>query len=94
MNFEQLKEGVRIYYGGDMANLESFRTITKQHNDRWGQFVSIKLDDGRTINKLPVIMFSADYKGHGGTRFVTIEAYNTFRHKQVEACGFEYKDAV
>ena len=84
----------RIYYGGDMANSDGFGTIAKAISDKWGKRVDIMMDDGRKINCLPVCAFSEEYKGHGGTRFVTLEAYNQFRKKQVESCGLVYVDIV
>jgi hypothetical protein len=94
MKLEQLKTGTRIYYGGDMANKEDFGTITTQINDKWGQFVDVQLDDGRKINKLPICGFSTEYKGHGGTRFVTLEAYNAYRRKIAKNYNWAYKDAI
>jgi len=83
MNKETLKKGTRIYYGGDMANDEGFGTITNQETDKWGTTVDIKMDDGRKFN-VSVVIFSDEYLGHGGTRFVTEEAYKKFRQAQIE----------
>lgn len=79
MKLADLPKGTRIYYGGDMANNDGFGTITGTESDKWGQFVTIKMDDGRNIKHLPICCFSDEYLGHGGTRFVTIEAYNKYR---------------
>ena len=84
MKSEHLKKGVRIYYNGDMANDEGLGTITKQVTDKWGTHVNIKMDDGREINGLSTIMFSDEYLGHGGTRFVTEEAYKKYRQAMIE----------
>ena len=97
MELDELKEGTRIYYGGDMANSDGFGTIVKSNAEKWGQFVFIKMDDGRDINRLTIAAFSSQFLGHGGTRFVTLAAYNAFKRKQVENstfCKYEYKDAV
>ena len=83
VNEENLEKGVRIYYNGDMANEEGLGIITSQVTDRWGTFVNIKMDDGREFN-VSIVIFSEDYLGHGGTRFVTEEAYNRFRQAQIE----------
>lgn len=95
---ETLKEGTRIYYGGDMANNDGFGTITRAFKDRWGSFYNIKMDDGREINALHTIAFSKEYKGHGGTRFVTVDAYNAYRRKQFENSPFlkniKYQPAI
>jgi len=80
MNKETLKKGTRIYYGGDMANDEGFGTITSQTTDKFGTFVGIKMDDGREMN-ISIVCFSDEYLGHGGTRWVTKEAWEKFRNK-------------
>lgn len=80
MNKESLEKGVRIYYNGDMANEEGLGVITNQQADNWGTFVNIKMDDGREFNQLPIIIFSEEYLGHGGTRFVTEEAFKKFNN--------------
>lgn len=84
MKTEILKEGVRIYYNGDMANEEGFGVITKRYEDHiWGVSVDVKMDDGRTFPKLSVVIFSEEYLGHGGTRWVTEEAYKEYRKVQI-----------
>ena len=75
---ELLKEKTRIYYTGDMANDEGFGIIVKSYQDKWGSFYNILMDDGREMNRLHTIAFSETYKGHGGTRFVTEDAYNAY----------------
>ena len=84
----ELTENTRIYYGGDMANDSGTGTIVKTIQDKWGSFVDIKMDDGRDITQLPICCFSQTYKGHGGTRFVTLDEYNKFRRNQMEAYGW------
>ena len=94
----ELTKGTRIYYGGDMANMESTGTISRAYTDKWGSWVDIDLDDKRKFPGVSVMQFSEEYLGNGGTRFVTLEAYNDFRRKQFEACkyfhGLEYKEVV
>ena len=94
MKLTDLPKGTRIYYGGDMANDSGFGTITETLSDKWGQFVTIKMDDSRDIKHLPVCGFSPEYKGYGGTRFVTIDAYNKYRQAIADNRGFAYKEAV
>jgi hypothetical protein len=79
-----LSVGTRIYYGGDMANPDGFGTITerKEPTKYGGSQVHIAMDDGRTM-WIAEMSFSPEYKGHGGTRFVTEEAYNTFREARI-----------
>jgi hypothetical protein len=83
MDAKDLTKGTRIYYGGDMANEEGLGVIVEQATDAWGTWVDIKMDDGREINKLSIVAFSDEYKGHGGTRFVTEEAYRDFRQAEI-----------
>lgn len=94
MKLTDLPKETRIYYGGDMANPSGFGTIAGAISDKWGQFITIKMDDGRVINKLPICAFSAEYLGHGGTRFVTLDAYNAYRRNLSANCSLAYKDAV
>ena len=75
-----LTEETRIYYTGDMANDEGTGTIIEVKNTKWGIDIIIKMDDGRDITVSPC-NFSDKYKGNGSTRFVTLEAYNTYRKK-------------
>lgn len=84
MEKERLEKGVRIYYNGDMANDEGLGVIISQETDEWGTHVNIKMDDGREFNKLSVVIFSDEYLGHGGTRFVTEEAYKKYRQLATE----------
>lgn len=90
----EIKENTRIYYGGDMANNPDFGTVKKVYTDKWGTFADIILDDGREIEALPVHMFSDVYLGHGGTRYVTIEAYNAYRQNIANQYGFKYTNAI
>ena len=95
MDTAELPKDTRIYYGGDMANQSGFGTIIKSYSDKWGSHLDILMDDGREINNLPSCAFSSEFKGHGGTRFVTIAAYNDFRRNQAEGSKFfNYQEAV
>ena len=90
----ELVKDARIYNGGDIANEEKFGTITAQLIDKWGTFVYIRYDDGSETKRLPISNFSSEYKGHGGTCFVTVKAYNAFRHARLTEAGFAgYVDA-
>ena len=85
----KLEKGVEIYYGGDMANREGFGVITKTGNIGYGDFVNITMEDGRVKEQIPICGFSEEYLGHGGTRFVTKEAWKKWRDKQIE--GFRIR---
>jgi len=84
MKKEQLEKGTRIYYGGDMANDEGFGTITNQLTDQFGDFLTVKMDDGREFKSLSIALFTEEYLGHGGTRWVTEEAYRKFNQAAME----------
>lgn len=88
---ETLKRGLRIYYNGDMANEEGFGIITSLQRNKWGTFVDIKMDDGRTFPSLSIAIFSEEYLGHGGTRFVTEEAYKKFKQAAVDKIKAQLK---
>ena len=76
--------GTEIYYEGDMANRGGFGTITEIGDIGYGSFINVKMDDGREFKQLPVTGFSEKYLGHGGTRFVTKEAYREWRKEMVQ----------
>uniref|UniRef100_A0A6M3LTU8 Uncharacterized protein n=1 Tax=viral metagenome TaxID=1070528 RepID=A0A6M3LTU8_9ZZZZ len=83
----KLSVGTRIYNGGDMANIEHFGTITHIHrNARFGDQYEITPDEGtdRKPYSVPPCIFSEKYLGHGGTRFVTEDAYNEWDEAQRE----------
>ncbi len=78
-----LEEGARVYYDRDMANPPGFGVIVRICEDAgWGISVDIRLDDGREFN-VPRSAFSPEYKGDGGTRFVTEEAYRARREARI-----------
>ncbi|TET44035.1 hypothetical protein E3J62_11395 [candidate division TA06 bacterium] len=79
----KLEEGARVYYDGDMANPPGLGVIVRICEDAgWGISVDIRLDDGREFN-VPRSAFSPEYKGDGGTRFVTEEAYSAWREARI-----------
>ena len=80
----KLEKGTEIYYGGDMANSEGFGIITETGNIGYGDFVNIKMEDGRDIKQLSVNCFSEEYLGHGGTRFVTKKAYKKWKQEMAD----------
>jgi len=49
--FKHLKVGQRVFFKGNMANLEGYGKITTRHEHRlFGITYDIQLDDGRTFN--------------------------------------------
>ena len=72
-----ITKGTTIYYTGDMANQEGFGVVAERKVTRWGVELFIEMEDGREM-WVSEVVFSPEYKGHGGTRFVTEEAYNVW----------------
>jgi hypothetical protein len=80
--------GTEIYYHGDMANQSGFFKVVNVDYVYPGQsiqgaeFELQELDgefsEGRKF-KIFGSMIDAEYKGHGGTRFVTRAAYDAYR---------------
>ncbi len=91
LTLKDLPKGTRIYYGGDMANLDGFGTITKNYSDKWGYFLHIKMDDGRDFPSIRVSNFSDHYEGNGLTKFVTEQAYHDWRKESLERYQQEIK---
>lgn len=74
--------GTRVFNHGDMANIEHFGTITAIESGHYE--ITPDADSERTKPYcIPFCLFSPVYKGHGGTRFVTEEAYEAFRAEQI-----------
>jgi hypothetical protein len=84
----ELKIGTRIYYGGDMANQPAFGTVIGVTKTNWGTNIQIQCDDGREKNVFET-MFKPVYFGHGGTRFVTAQAYYDWKNESLKMMGFE-----
>jgi hypothetical protein len=78
--------GTEIYYTGDVANQPGFGVITTLNRDpQWGDTYDFTLEDGREIKGIATHSLGDKYEGHGGTRFVTREAYDAFRQEKLEA---------
>lgn len=82
--------GTRIYYTGDMANLEGFGTVTDRKEDpRFAAQVEVTMDDGRKLWIYP-IGIADRYEGHGGTRFVTEAAYREWKAARLRRMVAEF----
>lgn len=77
--------GTKIYYRGDMANAEAFGEVTELLEDKWGSFFSAKMDDGREMNRVPMISLKDVDTGNGHTRFCTMTAYTERRATEMKA---------
>ena len=74
-----MKKNTKIYYTGDQANHPGFGIITRSFEDKWGKWSDIKIDDGRAFKNTPTNIISTQYNGTCGSRFVTKNAYDTYR---------------
>ena len=90
---KKLKVGDCIYNHGDMANASHFGTISRVIIDKWGTHYEIApdkdLDTGdapaeeqRKPYTISAAQISPSYLGHGGTRIVTAEAYQSWLARQ------------
>jgi hypothetical protein len=87
----KLAVGTRFYYGGDQCNDSAVGTITKIERDTFGTHLRVTYDNGRKTT-LEACSFSPVYLGHGGTRFVTLEAYNTFQRERYRQLNMTWED--
>lgn len=75
--------GQKIYYRGDMANQPGWFEIAS-YDKKWGTYDLKEIDGDRQIKSFYECGISDVDKGHGGTRFVTEQAYKTFREQQMK----------
>jgi hypothetical protein len=78
----EMQIGTHIYYHGDMANQSGFFKVVEIDGSH-AKMVEIEVEgcnEIRNIN-IPVYGIDNEYKGHGGTRFVTRDAYNAYREE-------------
>lgn len=86
---KQLEIGTKVYNGGDMANVEHFGVITAIKNGQY-QITPDADSDRKNPYWVPFCAFSPIYKGHGGTRFVTKEAYDLFQTERLKEMQERY----
>ena len=75
---QTLEVGTKIYYTGDMANMDGFGEITNEISDRWGLRYEIAMNDGREMCITP-----ASFQPSAGRRFVTKEHYTKERQEKI-----------
>ena len=74
--------GTRVYYTGDMANIEAEGTICKVYNDpRWGISYDIVFDDGRLFRKVSPLSFQEG----PGRRFYLLTEWIEKRESKIKA---------
>jgi hypothetical protein len=77
--------GTKIYNRGDMANQPGWYVITGFISDEWGKFYTLtEIDGDRISERITERTISDIDKGNGLTRFVTEEAYNTYRAESIK----------
>ena len=79
VNGNTIIKGTRIYYTGDVANIEDFGHVSKLYSDRWGTWMTIRLDDGRTFQGISSNNFAGP-----GRRFMTEKEYEAVRKERIE----------
>jgi hypothetical protein len=86
MSQNTLKVGTEIYNSGDRANAEHFAVITEIVTDKWGTHLHIVPNAESELAPYWIddCLVSPEYKGHGGTRIVTVEAYRIWRAGQMQ----------
>jgi len=81
MNYAKMTAGTRIYYTGDMANLESEGTIYNVVDSlRWGLSYDLHLDDGRIFRGV----FPTSFTPGPGRRFWPLAEWEERRAERIK----------
>ena len=77
----KMELGQRVYYTGDMANIEDSGTITTVHpEDKWApESYTVDLDDGRVFRKAMNLSFDSS----PGRRFWPLDEWQETRRTKV-----------
>ena len=89
----EITTGTKIYYTGDMANIEGIFTVTRINPGGTRELTSYDLtenDGDRTFRAVWGLHIGHTYNGTCNPRFVTLEARNTYRAKQIEMFRQQY----
>lgn len=78
-NGQVITKGTRVYYTGDAANIEDFGHVSKIYSDKWGVWMTIRLDDGRVSQGISTMNFEGP-----GRRFMTEKEYEAIRKEKIE----------
>lgn len=92
---DYLEIGTKIYYTGDMANIEGFGEIIDIKDSKFygpKADIYVKLEDGRDMRILP-LNISNEYHGTCNPRFVTLDAYNRYHDEVVASFNKRYNIA-
>ncbi len=78
-DYTTLQVGERIFYTGDIANIEEWCTITdRDDNPRWGLLYALQGDDGGEYPGIPPSNFDGP-----GRRFVPKAEYDADRAEKI-----------
>lgn len=82
--YENLQVGERVYYTGDMANVDGCGSITEVHGpDRfYARWYTVKLDDGRESRGIMPSNFGHPSKNRG-ERFQVLAERTAWREEQI-----------
>ena len=86
-----MERGTRIYYTGDMANIEDFGTISRVvHSPRWGTSYDIVLDDGRLLRGISPMNFAPS----PGRRFWPLNEWEARRTERIADMQKRYHEVL
>jgi hypothetical protein len=86
-----LEHNTRVYYTGDMANIESEGTICKVNNSpEWGLSYDIVLDDGRLLRGIHAIGFNPS----PGRRFFPLAEWMALRAERLKQAQERYQEIL
>ena len=84
--FSDLTVGTKVFYTGDMANIEGFGVVTAQYTTNWGSLVDLEIE-GIETEDAPRIMRGIsplNFSG-AGRRFILHSEYVAERNAKIEA---------
>ena len=84
----KLNRNDRIYYTGDMANLEGEGTISRVGNNGYGDQCDIVMDDGRLMRGVYFLAF----EGGPGQRFYLLKEWEAKRQARIDAFVSKYSE--
>lgn len=89
MSYTNMPKGTRVYYTGDMANIEAEGTICRVNPaGTWGMSYDIVFDDGRLFRGVNPLSFEAG----PGRRFWPLDEWMEHRQQRIEAMQQRYKE--
>lgn len=62
MDTKNLEKGTKVYYKGDMANLEGYGKIIEKIDNDYGIMYDVLLDDGRIFKRVMHQAINSEYR--------------------------------